>query len=71
MDIKVIKEAVREVLKEELPKILEEKMKELLISLIPEDEPKEDEVEFLEEEIDLTEYVSLEEVLKKYESSNP
>jgi hypothetical protein len=70
MDIKVIKEAVREVLKEELPKILEEKMKELLISLIPEDEPKEDEVEFLEEEIDLTEYVSLEEVLKKYESSN-
>ena len=63
MEVQVIKQAIREVLQEELPKIL----KEVVLNLIPEDEPEKDEKEFVEEEIRADDYVPLEDVLKKYE----
>ena len=58
MDIQLIKEAVREVLKEELPSIL----KEIMLSTIPVDEPEDDEKQFVEEEINEDDYVKLEEI---------
>jgi len=63
MEVKIIKEAVREVFHEEMPEIL----KEIVLNLIPEEQPKKDEENFVKEKIDLKDYVALEEVMKKYE----
>ena len=63
MEVQVIKQAVREVLQEELPKIL----KEVALNLIPEDEPEEDERNLVDEEIRLDDYLPLEKVEKKFE----
>ncbi|RLI85445.1 MAG: hypothetical protein DRO98_06920 [Archaeoglobales archaeon] len=63
MEVHEIKQAVREVLQEELPKIL----KEVILNLIPEDEPEKDEETLIEEVIRADDYVPLENVLKKYE----
>ena len=62
--IKLTKQVDKEVLDEELPKIL----KEYIIGLIPEEEPEEDEMEFVNEEIKEKDYIDLNNVLKKYES---
>jgi len=61
MEVEIIKEAVREVLREELEKII----KEVVLNLIPEGKPEEDEKVFVEEEISEEDYVPLEEVIKK------
>ena len=63
LEIQVIKQAVREVLHEELPKILTE----IMLNLIPEDEPEEDEKEFVGEGIKAEDYTPLEDILEKYE----
>ncbi|AAB90166.1 MULTISPECIES: hypothetical protein [Archaeoglobus] len=57
MDIQVIKQAVREVLREELPSIL----KEVILSTIPPDEPEADEKQFVDEEINEDDYVKFDE----------
>jgi len=61
MEVQVIKQAVREVLQEELPKIL----KEVVLNLIPEDEPEEDEKKLVDEDIRLDDYLPLEKVEKR------
>ncbi len=58
MDIQTIKQAVREVLREELPSIL----KEVMLDIIPFDEPEEDERPFVDEKINEKDYVRLEEI---------
>jgi len=58
MDIQTIKQAIREVLREELPSIL----KEVILDTIPFDEPEEDERPFVEEKINEKDYVRLEEI---------
>jgi len=63
MEMQVIKQAVREVLREEMPKILTE----VMLNLIPEDEPEKDEKELVDEEVRAEDYIPLEGVLKKYE----
>ena len=63
MEIRVIKQAVREVLHEELPKILTE----IMLNLISEDEPEKDEKELVDEKVKAEDYTPLEEVLRKYE----
>ncbi len=62
MEVKIIKEAVREVFHEEMPEIL----KEIVLNLIPEELPEKDEGNFVKK-IDIKDYVVLEEVMKKYE----
>lgn len=58
MDIQSIKQAVREVLREELPSIL----KEVMLDTIPFDEPEEDERAFVDEKINEKDYVRLKEI---------
>ncbi len=60
MEIEVLKQAVREVLREELEKII----KDIVLNLIAEEEPEADEKEFVDEEIRKEDYVSLEEVME-------
>jgi len=63
MEVQIIKQAVREVLQEELNRIL----KEVVLNLIPEDEAGENEKEFVNEKTNPEDYVPLNKVLKKYE----
>ena len=58
MDIQTIKQAIREVLREELPSIL----KEVMLSTIPPDEPEEDEIAFVKEGINEEDYIKLDEI---------